>query len=219
MNSEENIRKIFLFGSALLLIFIVGGLIWAVMAGPGEGGGTVDPNLAFNDAGAPSLGPEDAKVTVRIYSDFQCPACKLAELELKPIMEEFKDRIRFIWNDFPLPELHPNAPAAALAARCAQEQGKFWEYHDELFANQQIWSAATSSAVLTEMAVEIGLNPENFIKCLNSAPPKEKVNNDYIEAVNFGLNSTPTFFVNRTKYSGAMDRQAWVDAINAELFK
>ena len=135
MNSEDNIRKIFLIGAGILLVLIIGGLIWAIMSDPGNGD-KIDPNITFNDDQNPTQGPSDAKVKVRIYSDFQCPACQVAESVLSEIRTEYQDRVQFIWNDLPLTSIHQNAAAAALASRCAGQQGRFWEYADKVFEVQ-----------------------------------------------------------------------------------
>lgn len=199
-------------------ILIVGGLIWVVAMGPTGGGGTLDPNATFNDDMNPFMGPEGAKVTVRIFSDFQCPACKLAEGPLRQAMEKYKDRVRFVWNDYPLTQVHANSLAAAVAARCAQEQNKFWEYSQSLFENQKSWDAlAVPSQKFIDMAKGLGLEGDNFTSCLGRSAPKDKVNQDMIEGQGLGIDSTPTFFINRKMYSGAMDFATWQKELDQAL--
>jgi len=148
MNSEEQIKKYFLIGAGILLVFIFGGLGWAILSDVKGSQSVVDSSVSFDDNQNPSFGPADAKVTVRIYSDFQCPACRVAEQALEPIRLEYQDRVRFIWNDMPLIQIHPNTKSAALAGRCANEQGKFWEYADQLFATQDAWQYASNPALI-----------------------------------------------------------------------
>ena len=106
MNSEEQIKKYFLIGAGILLVFIFGGLGWAILSDVKGSQSVVDSSVSFDDNQNPSFGPADAKVTVRIYSDFQCPACRVAEQALEPIRLEYQDRVRFIWNDMPLIQIH-----------------------------------------------------------------------------------------------------------------
>jgi protein-disulfide isomerase len=209
MNSEEQVRKFFLIGTGILLVLIVGGLIWAIMSDPGSAE-KIDPNITFNDNGNPTLGPSDAKVTVRIFSDFQCPACKVAESALSTIRNEYQDKVRFIWNDMPLTQMHQNASAAAVAARCAGEQGRFWEFADQVFESQDKWeySSAPRDHFFT-IVEQLGLNKDKYNECLFSEQIMDSVEGDFQEGVSMGLTGTPTFFINRKMLVGAMDVTAW----------
>ena len=201
-----------------MLVLIVGGLIWAIMADPGEGGDKVDPNVVFNDERNPAVGPNSAKVTVRIYSDFQCPACQVAESVLQGIRAEYQDRVRFIWNDLPLTQIHQNASFAAIASRCADEQGKFWEYADKVFATQEQWEYSTSPQThFSSLSQEFGLNEENFNQCLINDRIMDLVEADYQEAVSMELTGTPTFFINRKMIVGAIDSATWRTELNSAL--
>ncbi|MBD3281249.1 thioredoxin domain-containing protein [Candidatus Uhrbacteria bacterium] len=219
MNSEDQIRKIFLIGVSFLLVIIVGGLGWAIFA-ENDDGQNIDPNITFNDNRNPETGPSDAKVTVRIYSDFQCPACKIAESELAIIRTEYQDRVRFIWNDFPLTNIHPNAPVAALAARCAGEQGRFWEYAEKIYESQEEWEYSTSPRNhFFELVNELNLNEEKFNQCLFDENIMDLIEKDFQEAIAMNLNSTPTFFINRKMITGAMDQASWRQELDSALAK
>ncbi len=218
MDQQDKIRRIFLFGTVAMGVLIVGGLVWAVAMGPGEGGNTIDPNITFNDDLNPAVGPENAKVTVRIFSDFQCSACKIAEVALRQAESQYKDRVRFVWNDYPLTSLHANAMGAAVAARCAQEQNKFWEYSEKLFANQAVWEKlADPNPQFTALAKDLGLLDDKFALCLGKEQPKNKVKQDIAEGEGMGIEGTPTFFINRQRFSGAWDLVAWQKALDQAL--
>lgn len=217
MESEDKIRKIFLLGAGILLVLIVGGLVWAIMSDSGNGG-NIDPNLAFNDERNPSIGPADAKVTVRIYSDMQCPACKVAEAELSKVRDQYQDRVRFIWNDLPLTQIHPNAAQAAVSARCAGEQGRFWEYMDKIFETQESWEYLTNPMNhFVALVNEMNLNEDRFNQCVLSGEKLELIQADYEEAVSLGLSGTPTFFINRKKIVGAVDQETWIQELDTAL--
>jgi protein-disulfide isomerase len=219
MDQADKTRQIFLIGSIILGVLIVGGLIWAVSMGP-TGGNNVDSNVVFNDDSNPAQGPADAKVTVRIFSDFQCPACKVADPIVNQVMKDYAGKVRFIWNDLPLTSIHANAKAAAIAGRCAQEQDKFWEYATQLYETQETWSGLSSpNDYFANLASQLGLQRERFAACLGQQGPVMKVAQDVQEALAIGLESTPTFFVNRQKYEGVMDLQTWHQAIDAQLGK
>jgi len=125
---EQSSNKGLLIGTIVVAVLIFLGLIWAVLSVPNDGGTTPLPSgqVSFNDENDPSIGPDDAKVVVRLFEDLECPACKAAEPGVSYAIEKYSDRVRFIWNDFPLDSIHRNARAGANAARCAEEQGKFW---------------------------------------------------------------------------------------------
>ena len=153
----------------------------------------------------PFKGNPNAPVTVVEYSDFQCPFCSRFFQQTLPLIEEnYIDtgKIKFVYKDLPLDSLHPNARAAHIAAECADEQGKFWEYHDALFEKQPQWSNLASSELqntLTEFATDMGLQAASFESCMQSPNIADEVNNDTLEAASFGATGTPTFFIGNEK--------------------
>ncbi len=153
----------------------------------------------------PVMGNPNAPVTVVEYSDFQCPFCSRFFQQTLPLIEEnYIDtgKVKFVYKDLPLDSLHPNARAAHIAAECADEQGKFWEYHDALFEKQPQWSNLASSELqntFTQFATEMGLQAASFEACLNSPDIADEVNGDFLEAVSFGATGTPTFFIGNEK--------------------
>lgn len=213
--SSTDPRAPFAVGIIILGILLLGGIIWAVVSGPSSSGGAYsDPNLSFQDDNDPSLGPADAKVTVRIFGDLQCPACKSAESGVTHIRNTYADQVRIVWNDFPLPpSVHPRARIAANAARCSEEQGKFWEMHDALYSAQNTWATASDpTAEFIKLAAKIGLDAEGFRSCLSDQRHDSKVSADMSEGNANGVDSTPTFFVNNTRYVGVLSAGQW-DAI------
>ena len=153
----------------------------------------------------PVKGNPNAPVTVVEFSDFQCPFCSRFFQQTLPLIEEnYIDtgKIKFVYKDLPLDSLHPNARAAHIAAECADEQGKFWEYHDVLFEKQSQWSSLASSELentFTEFATDMGLQAASFESCMQSPNIADEVNKDTLEAASYGATGTPTFFIGNEK--------------------
>lgn len=145
-------------------------------------------------------GYAESKVLITEFSDFQCPACGAYYPIVKKIAEDFGDRVRFSYRNFPLQELHKNALAASKASEAAGLQGKFWEMHDMIFENQAQWSdSSDADGIFNTYAGVIGLNIARFKSDFESASVSDKVSADYALGVSLGVNSTPTFFVNNIK--------------------
>lgn len=162
------------------------------------------------DAIGPSKGPADAPVVLIEFSDYQCPFCKRSEPTVLEILKKYPTQVRLVYRHMPLDGLHPRARAAAIAAVCAENQGKFWEYHDALFANQQ----ALADADLDKYATQVGLDPAAFKTCRQDPASETRVNNDSMAARAAGLTGTPAFFVNGILVSGARpieDFTRWID--------
>lgn len=218
MSDAEQTKKFFLLGTIVLGILIVFGLVWAIAAGPDSGGGSGGPATRFSDGNDPTAGPADAKVVVRMFSDFQCPACRAAEPALKQAMQTYADRVRFVWNDFPLVGIHPNGRPAAIAARCAEEQGKFWEYHDLLFLEQQSWSGAKDpNETFVAYAKRLGLAEEGFSECLDDRRYLSKIQDDEAEGRSNGVSGTPTFFIGDRKFVGSLTVDQWTAELDKAL--
>lgn len=145
-------------------------------------------------------GKSEASITIIEYSDFQCPACASYYALAKQLMEEHGSEIQFIYRNFPLTNIHPQAELAAQAAEAAGLQGKFWEMHDLLFENQTAWSNnPQAEKIFIAYASELGLNTEWFINDLKSKEVKNKIDDDTLKAHLDSVNSTPSFFVNGKK--------------------
>lgn len=211
--NEQQTRKLFLLGTLGFGAVIIGGLVWAILAGPdirSENQGTLETGLKFNDDNDPFVGPGESKAVVRIFSDFQCPACKTAEPAFKAAVEKFADKVKFVWDDFPLSSIHPNARAAAVAARCAEDQGKFWEFHDRLYGEQENWAGLSApTASFISYAEDLGLDKDTFTSCLVNQPGMHKIQTDEAEGNANDVRGTPTFFIGNRRFVGVVDVDVW----------
>jgi protein-disulfide isomerase len=145
------------------------------------------------DSPRPSQGNSDARVVVKEFSDFQCPACEAGAKSMKLLIEKFGDQIKFEYKHFPLTSIHENAFNAALASECANDQGKFWELHDKMFDNQD--SLKKDDLKLFASQID-GIDTVSFDACLDSRAEKSIVDADVDEASELGVQGTPTFFIN-----------------------
>jgi protein-disulfide isomerase len=163
--------------------------------------------------GAPFKGPERAAVTIVKFEDFQCPYCKTVQPTYQELLKRYNGKVKLVHKDLPLDALHPQARQAAEAARCAGEQGKFWEYHDALYAN----SPKAGVEELKSHAKEVGLNVSSFEQCFTSGKFKGLVQKDLSEGAQLGVTGTPTFFINGREISGAQPVEAFAAIIDEEL--
>lgn len=167
-------------------------------------------------------GNPDATVTLVEYSDLQCPACAGFEPILTGMLEQYGDQLRFEYKHFPLPaRIHPHALSASLAAEAAGQQGKFFEFHDLLYANQQTWSAvAVPQTYFVQYASDLGLDLDKFKQHMRSSVLRERIQGEFAEGEALGVTGTPTFFLNGKK----MEFESYLEfaqqigyAINPEL--
>lgn len=158
-------------------------------------------------------GNPKAKVMIVEFSDFQCPYCRQAEATLKSVMAKHEGVVAVAYRDMPLTGIHPLAMGAAEASRCAAEQGKFWEMHDAMFADQ----AGLDHAGLVAKATKLGLDEKQFDACLTSEKYKAQIQQDSQEGTRFGINGTPAFFINGVFLNGAQPEAAFERAIKDEL--
>jgi protein-disulfide isomerase len=161
----------------------------------------------------PMDGPASAPITLVEFSDFQCPFCQRVVPTLKQVREKYGDKVRVVWKDFPLTQIHPQAFDAAVAGNCAREQGKFWQLHDRLFPNQQ----ALQPEFLKRYAVDAGLDAEKFNACLDSSKYQQKVQDAIDMGTRLGVSSTPTVFINGRVVSGAQPLDVFSAVIDEEL--
>jgi protein-disulfide isomerase len=147
------------------------------------------------EADDPQTGIATAPITVVMFTDFQCPACSRTHPVLKQALAAYGDKIRFVVRDFPLENIHENAFQAALAANAAREQGKFFEYVEVLYRNQE----ALDKASLLKYATEVGLNAKQFELDFTDARAKAEVKKDQADGRSYGIGGTPAIFVNGVK--------------------
>lgn len=159
------------------------------------------------------LGSANAKVTVIEYSDYQCLYCGAAEPVTEQVIQFYGNRIKFVYKHFPLSNIHQFSEKAAEGAECAGTQGKFWEMHDRLFANQK----ALGISDLKNYAQQLSLNATAFNSCLDSGAAAAAVKADFNDGLAAGVNGTPSFFINGRKIEGAQPFDEFKSVINQEL--
>lgn len=163
------------------------------------------PTIKISKDDDPILGNPDAPISIIEFSDYQCPYCARFYFETLPLLEEQyieKGIVNFIYRDFPIQNSHPNAMVAAIASECADDQGKFWEYHDMLFDQQSTWrSLETNLAISTfkQFALNLGLKQESFDSCLDSGKYFDEVNKDLADGRSNKISGTPAFFIGNDK--------------------
>ena len=160
-------------------------------------------------------GLEDAPLTLVEYGDYECPSCGSAYPIVKRVQEKFGKRLRFVFRNFPLSEIHPHAESAAETAEFAAAQGRFWEMHDLLFENQE----QLSEALYSELAEGLGLSPTSLRQALEEGEYRGRVRADFSSGVRSGVNGTPTFFINGTRHDGPFDYENLVLALREKSGK
>ena len=171
----------------------------------------LDPK-SFDLSGGYVRGPQDAPITVVEYSDFQCPFCGRASATMDAVWKAYGSKVRWVFQHFPL-DFHPDAPLAHRASLAAGEQGKFWEMHDLIFANQR----AMKRDDLVRHATGLGLDMTKFMKDLDDARFDPIVQRDLAEGLKLGIDATPTFFINGRRVVGAQPLEAFKTVIDREL--
>ncbi len=159
-------------------------------------------------------GADSPKVTIYEYSDFECPYCGKAQPTVEEVLRAYPDTVRLYFRHYPL-DIHPRAMPSAIAAVCAEEQGKFWQLHDLMFANQN----NLEDADLQKYASDIGLNMTKFNACLSSPEASQKVQQDMLGAASAGVSATPTFAIGESQVRGAQPFSKFKSLIDSELAK
>jgi len=176
----------------------------------------------------PVKGNLNAPITIVEFSDFQCPFCARFHSTTLPQLEaNYIDsgKVKFVYRDFPIQNIHPNAVPAALASECADEQGMFWEYHDMVFENQKKWQGLSRNAMIDtfeQYALELGLNTSDFNTCFESGKYGDEVKKDLQDGVSYGITGTPGFFIGNdelgyVKIIGAQPYPVFEGLIEAQI--
>lgn len=191
----------------------------------------IDPSQAVSETataiGDQVYGDKSSKVVLIEYGDFQCPGCAAAYPNLKQIKETYKDQIAFIFRNFPLTAIHPNALAASTAAEAAGLQGKFWEMHDKLYENQDAWGTIEASKrtdIFAGYASDIGIDVNQFKEDLGDPKIAAKISRDRALGQKLNVDSTPTIYLGSTKLTDEettdlvqKDGQKLMDKLDAAL--
>lgn len=149
----------------------------------------------------PMKGDPNAPITIIEFSDFECPFCGRFYANTLPLIEEKyinTGKVNFVYRDFPIQSIHPNAAPAAMAAECADDQNSFWPYHDMIFENKNTWEKLGGEELFNEFeqyTVVLGLSMEEFSSCLESNKHLDEVRNDLQDGQNYGVSGTPGFFI------------------------
>lgn len=162
---------------------------------------------------SPTLGNPSAKITIIEYGDYFCSFCATVQETLAQILKEYKDKVRLVWKDFPLANIHPLADNFAEAARCAAEEGKFWEYQDLLFSRQK---EILSEAEVFNFANELKLGAD-FETCYKNHKMKPRVQADFEEGAKLGVDGVPYFFIGNERLSGAVSYERLKETIENQL--
>jgi len=154
-------------------------------------------------------GLADAPITLVEYGDYECSYCGQAYPIVKNVQAQLGDRLRFVFRNFPLTEIHPHAGNAALAAEVAAVEGKFWEMHDALYVHQR----SLGDRHLAEIANGIGLDGGDLLSRVEAGETEERVQEDFMSGVRSGVNGTPSFFINGLRYDGSWDEETLLAAL------
>ncbi|MBI2134360.1 DsbA family protein [Candidatus Woesearchaeota archaeon] len=223
------ISKVRIWQGLAVILALVVVFMWFNSNGSSNGAAVGQPSLGQNPSQAPQiptkqnidldddpvLGDPNAPVTIVSFEDFQCPFCGRAFQQTFPLLKkDYIDtgKVKYVYRDFPL-SFHPEAQPAAEAAECADEQGKFWEFHEGVFSNQ----ATMGRDLYLSLAGELGLDAAKFTQCIDSGKYRQEVQNDFAYGSQVGVSGTPTFFINGIQLVGAQPYQAFQQVIEAEL--
>jgi protein-disulfide isomerase len=168
--------------------------------------------LLYNDY-SPTLGSENALIEIVEFSDFQCPFCAQGAPVVIDLAKQYAGIIKLTYRHFPIANIHPEAWGASIASTCAAEQDKFWEYHDQLFSNQDNFS----KDIFYSIASKLGLNSQEFNECYNGEEYGYQVRKDLADGLELDVRGTPTYFINGEIISGLLTRSQWQDLIEAYL--
>jgi protein-disulfide isomerase len=218
MNEEKKQKLIRIVGTIVVLVLVIGGVYLLVRKdsqnrnGTSQSPSTQQSATLFVRDDDWIKGKKDAKVIIIEYSDFQCPACGYASSSLNDVANAYPNDVALVYRHFPLTQ-HQFAFEAAVASQVAGEAGKFWEMHDQLFANQD----KLSHDEILNIAVALGFNRTDFETKMNDKKYKDAVYKDQMEGEDLHLDHTPTIYINGTEYSGNLDSASIIAEVKKHL--
>lgn len=228
IKQEETVtfKKSHFYSVLVALAFFVGILVGYVIwgqegraAAPANQAAAAPTQPAFRrydipTEGFPSIGPANAPITIVEFSDYQCPFCKRWHDQVyEPLMAAYPGKIRLVYRNLPLTQIHPQAMNAAEAALCAGEQNAYWQYHNKLFENFDL----LGDPLYDSIASELGLDADAFKSCMSGDKYLDEIKADMQFAFNLGVQSTPTFFINGLAIVGAQPLSVFQQVIDDEL--
>ena len=160
-------------------------------------------------------GPSDAPLTLLEYGDYECPFCGLAYPIIKAVQRRFVNRLRFVFRNFPLTQIHPNAASAAETAEFAGTHGRFWKIHDGLYENQQHLGVP----LYETLVAQVGLPIPDIREALTARAYALRVRADFLSGAKSGVNGTPSFFINGKRHDGTYEFDDLVSALEAEYLR
>jgi predicted DsbA family dithiol-disulfide isomerase len=163
----------------------------------------------------PSLGSAKAPVTITYFADYECHYCQQQELSLKKLLEKYRDKVRLVWKDYPESNSDSKSYLAAVAGRCAEEQGKFWSYQDSIYDNENNFS----QDLAVSLAEKLGLRKSSFSDCLQDAEIYKLVKDNIIEARALDIKGVPFIFINNQEIMGETEMMDLEKIIESELNK
>jgi protein-disulfide isomerase len=184
-----------------------------IEAGGGKAEQIVKLTLPVDNSRDHIQGPPTAPVTLLEYGDYQCPYCGQAYPIIKQVQKHLGNKLRFVFRNFPITQIHPHAQHAAEAAESAAAQNKFWEMHDHLYEHQQ----ALEDNHLEKYANKLGLDLAQFNHDMSSHAHAQRIREDFLSGVRSGVNGTPTFYINGTRYDGSWDLETLLKTLRAEF--
>jgi len=199
-----------------IVVIVAAFFVFVVFGGSGDSDFSENDGIAIDFSSEKVLGNENATVTLTEYSDFQCPFCNKFFRETESlIIQQYVDtgKVKFVYKHYPVDSIHPQASRAAQASECANEQGKFWEYHDILFRNAN----SLGERSYKNWAQQLGLDSDQFNECYDSNRYRSVVNSDFREGRAAGVRGTPGFTINNKLISGAQPFSVFQRLIEAEL--
>lgn len=229
-------KKSYFYSVLTVLAFAAGVLLGYVVWGMGSAGDAAQGSQTAAQAGGPveeapvteespfprydipsdgfhAIGPENAPITIVEFSDYQCPYCRRwHEQVYQPLLNAYPGKIRLVYRNLPLTSIHPDALSAAEAAMCAGDQDAYWQYHEKLFSSESL-----GTNTYLQYARDLGLDVTSFEACMTDHRYQEAIQADSDFAVNLGVRSTPTFFINGLAIVGAQPLDVFKQVIDKEL--
>jgi len=179
--------------------------------------GSPSPSLQTTGGGH-FRGPENARITLVEFGDYQCPSCKAFHPVVQELLPRYPQQVRLEFHHYPLISIHPNSMAASLAVEAAGEQGRYWEMHDLVFELQDEWSKdPNAEPAFLAMATRLGLNQNAFMQAMRSPQLQDRILQDVIRAREGQVEAVPTFFIDGKRISVPLSITALVDIIEMHL--